>query len=125
MNGDDIPELCIKTPRTLSIFQISEGNVVLWREDNPYCTVLNNSAILYERHGAAPEHKTYIYYEMDENGNTINEISFEEYESTYIDDMYYPKKYIVNGVEVDELEYESATYKILHYGNNLINWNDF
>lgn len=125
MNGDNIPELCIKTSRTLSIFEIKDGNIVLWREDSPYCTILNNSAILYKRHGGAPEHKTYIYYETDSDGNTVYEITFTKYESTYIDGIYHPELYIINNREVDETEYINKTEAILNIRYNLINWHDF
>lgn len=125
MNGDNIPELCIKTSRTLSIFEIKDGNIVLWREDSPYCTILNNSAILYKRHGGAPEHKTYIYYETDSDGNTVYEITFEKYESTYIDGIYHPELYMINNQEVDETEYNNKTEAILNIRYNLIKWHDF
>lgn len=125
MNGDNISELCIKTPTALTIFEIQNEKLLLWREDSPYCTILNNSAILHKRHGAAPEHNTYIYYEADSEGNTIYEISFEKYESTYVDDIYYPELYIVNNQEVSETEYNNKTKAILNIQDNLINWYDF
>lgn len=155
MNGDNIPELCIKTSRTLSIFEIKNGNIVLWREDSPYCTILNNSAILFKHQIALPEDKTYIYYdssygaelsnsailserlssnrgyeayiyyETDSEGNTVYKLTFTKYESTYIDGIYHPELYIINNQEVNETEYINKTEAILNIRYNLINWHNF
>lgn len=79
MNGDDIPELYIKTVRDCTIFWIRNNEVTVWREENNYTVPLNNRALLLTRPDGAPTGTTYVYSVLGYNGDDLLRIEFSEY----------------------------------------------
>lgn len=119
MNGDSNPELIVNIRNELHIFTIVDNQIHLWREETAvYSRPLNNGAILYERHGGAPEHTNYIYYVPDFYGNTKYQISFSYWES----DGKNPEWYDINGEEVSKEAYDAVTKPILLIGDDKIEW---
>ncbi|MGN0492673.1 MAG: hypothetical protein ACI4F7_03410 [Acutalibacteraceae bacterium] len=121
MNGDERPELLIKSNSALTVFWIENNCVTLWREDTCYSKPLNNSAILSQRHGGAPEHTDYSYSVLGYKGDELYRIEFSEYAESGQNG----NKYFINGTEVSESVYDSLTAPLLNIGDNKINWISF
>ncbi len=123
MTGDGIPELCVDTVPEMYFFTIKNGELHHWyTEHNANSKLLNNGAFLMERHGAAPEHINYEYYELDANAKAQFSISFSWWEKETVDGKEYPAFYEINGQEVSKREYEEKTQKYLAVGEDKIVW---
>lgn len=121
MNGDETPELLIKSNSVLTVFWIENNRVSLWREDTCYSKPLNNSAIISVRRGGAPEHTDYSYSVLGYRGDELYRIEFSEYAESGQNDS----KYFINSTEVSESVYTSLTVPLLNIGDNNINWISF
>ena len=126
MNDDNLPEICIKKHPEMYFFTIRENKVHHWyTETKSWSKLLNNGAFLYERLGGSPTHIDYIYYELDENGGVVFEISFSWWEvSTIENEKVYPDVYYINELKVSKEEYEEKTEQYLSIGDNEIIWCD-
>lgn len=118
MNGDDIPELIIKTENALDIFWIKNDKVTLWYQGTNYAKPLNNRAILYERSGDAPQHTDYQYIVLDYNGEEMLKVSFSEYFGS--DEVYF-----INEQQVTKTVYENlCKMPVLSIADDAIEWRD-
>lgn len=125
MNKDGIPELCIDGMPEMYFLTIKNGELYHWyTEYSVYCKLLNNGAILYERHGAPPTHISYEYYELDETASVKFSITFSCWDEITIGEEVYPEFYEINGKEVSKKEYEEKTKKYLAIGTDKIVWYD-
>ena len=124
LTGDGIPELCVDAMPWMDFFTIKNGELHHWYTETIYGQLLNNGAILKERHGGAPEHINYEYYELDENASKKFSISFSWWDKTTLNGKEYPEFYEINGQEVSKKEYEEQTNKYLTIGNDKIVWYD-
>lgn len=126
MTGDGVLELCVKQFPEMYFFTIKNGEVYHWyTESKADSKLLNNGAFLYERHGAAPTHINYEYYELDENANVKFSTTFSWWDGKTIEvGKIYPDTYIINGKEVFKEEYERKTQQYLSIGNDEIFWRD-
>lgn len=120
MNGDNIPELHIRTERFYHILTLTFGEMSLWKEVSTYSKPLNNKAIFYERSDGAPVHLSYIYSIMDYFGKTLIEISFEKYAAN----GYEYDTFFFDGVEVSKEIWDSLTKPYLAVPSDLIRWFD-
>ena len=129
MNGDGIPELHLRpgVGGSYVIFTYMDGQIVLWHNGPDYESPLNNSAILYQRDGAAPTHINYYYLVLDPDGNEVSKVYFSKYhsveesgttESTNFDVFMYEDK------EVSEEEWNSLTKDYLSSASDLIIWKE-
>ncbi len=92
VNGDDMPELNIKTARELTVISFEDGELRVFKYIEPgsvwSASLLNNGAFMYfsDRFSAC----SYSYFELDESGNEINELGFywDENNGNYIPDEY-------------------------------------
>lgn len=129
MNGDGIPELHLRpiAGGSYAIFTYIDGQVVLWHDGPDYESPLNNGAILYERHGAAPTHINYYYLVLDSDGSEISKVYFSKYHSidesgsTESDDY---DVFMLEDKEVPEDEWNSLTNEYLSNSSDLIIWNE-
>ena len=120
MTGDKLPELCIDTDIEMYFFTIKDGELYHWHtETNTYSKLLNNGAFLMERHGGAPDHINYEYYELDKNAKRSFSFSFSWWDKATADGIEF---YEINGVEVSEREYNRKTKKYLKIGDDKIKW---
>ncbi len=125
MTGDGIPELCVDTVPEMYFFIIKNGELHHWyTETSIYGRLLNNGALLRERHGAAPEHINYEYYELDANAKEQFSIDFSWCDKATVYGKEYPEFYEINGQEVSKKEYEEQTKKYLTIGTDKIVWYD-
>ena len=124
MNGDDNPELLIKTPNKLDIYWIKNNKVTLWYEGTGYTKPLNNMALLSERKGGAPEHTDYIYCLLGYQGGEIFKIEFSKYSATQLNGVQYDEIYLVDNTEVTEEIYNSITQPLLSVNDNKIIWKE-
>jgi len=124
MTGDGIVELCIKRYPELFFFTVKDGYLYHWcTEGTAYTDLLRNGALFYERHGAAPTHIYYEYYELDENASVSFRITFSWWDGSTVEEgKVYPDFYEINGQEVTKEEYEEKTRKYLELGKNKITW---
>ena len=124
MTGDGVGELLIKMTYNLHIFTVKDGRVCLWHTaDAQRYTLLNNGALLYERHGTAPNHTNYEYRELDENGAVKFKIVFAWYDGTTIEPgVVHPDRYEINNQEVTKEEYETQVAPYLLIGSDQIRW---
>lgn len=122
MNGDDIPELYIKTVRDCTIFWIKNNEVTVWRDEVNYSMPLNNMAILLTRPGGAPTHTSYTYFVLGYNGDNLLRIDFEEYyEGANGEPL---QTYLYQGVVVSKDVYETLTKPLLEVGSDKIVWHE-
>ena len=124
MNGDDIPELIIKTVKGLDIFWIKNDKVTLWYQGTNYTKPLNNMALLSERKGAAPEHADYIFILLGYQGNEIFRMEFSEYSPAETYGVQYTQKYYINNTETTKEVYDVITQPLLTESDNKIVWNE-
>lgn len=129
MNGDDIPELIIKTVKGLDIFWIKNDKVTLWYQGTNYSKPLNNRAILYERSGGAPDNTIYQYIILDYTGEELLKISFSEYyggdDPSFIERFGNNELYLINEQQVSKNIYENlCKTPILSIADDAIEWQD-
>ncbi len=125
MTGDGVPELCIDKSPEMYFFTVNGNEVYHWyTETKSYSKLLNNGAFLFERHGAAPEHINYEYYELDENANIKFLVTFSWWDSNTFKGEEYSDFYEINGKEVSKAEYQEKTKKYLDIGSDKIVWYD-
>ena len=124
MTDDGVAELCVQQIPYMHFFTISKGEIRHWyTEDSMYSNLLNNGAFLFERHGAAPTHINYEYYELDKNAQEKFQIEFSWWDGKTVEEgKVYPDTYFIGEEEVSEEEYKSKTKKYLEIGNDKIVW---
>lgn len=123
MTGDGSPELCVNNIPEMYFFTVKNGELYHWyTETNGYSKLLNNGAFLMERHGAAPTHINYEYYELDKNASKKFSIAFSWWDKTTVGNEDYPEFYEINGKEVSKAEYEEKMKKYLTIGTDKIVW---
>ncbi len=125
MNGDEIPELIIKSRISLDIFWIYNNELTLWHSDVSYAKPLNNMALLYERPGGAPEHTQYMYIVLGYQGEELYKIDFAEYYNWNVDGVDYGAKYFIDNTEVTKRIYDSLSERFLNIGDDKIEWKSF
>lgn len=124
MNGDDVPELIIKTVDGLDIFWIKNDKVTLWYQGTSYTKPLNNMALLSERKGGAPEHVDYTYFILGYQGEEVFKIEFSKYSDSSLQGVQYEKKYFINNIEVNEQIYNSLTGPLLTVNDDKLTWKE-
>lgn len=126
MTGDGVPELCVRQYPQMYFFTVKNGEISHWyTEDNSYVKLLNNGDLLFERHGGAPTHINYEYYELDENANIQRKATFSWWDGGTIEiGKVYPDTYIFDDKEVTKEEYEEKTRPYLSIGCNELVWYD-
>lgn len=124
MNGDDIPELIIRTVKGLDIFWIKNDKVTLWYQGTNYTKPLNNMGLLLERKGSAPEHTDYIFILLNYQGNEIFRMEFSEYSPAETYGVQYTEKYYINNIETTKEIYDVITQPLLTESDNKIVWNE-
>lgn len=123
MTRDGVPELCINALPYMYFFTVENGQVCHWYSGYMmYYRLLNNGALLYERHDGAPAYKQYEYYEVDENGEVKLIVTFSWNEAFTIEDVVYPERYLIDGKEVSKAEYEEKVLQYLQIGEDKIVW---
>lgn len=125
MNGDDIPELIIRSRISLHIFWIYNNELALWYDTVHYCRPLNNMALLYERPGGAPTHTYYMYFVLGYHGEELYRIEFAEYYDWVFEGVDYGEKYFINDTEVTKAIYDSLSERFLHISDDKIEWKPF
>ena len=126
MTGDGVPELCVRQYPQMYFFTVNNGYISHWyTEDNSYIKLLNNGDLLFERHGGAPTHINYEYYELDENATITRKATFSWWDGATIElGKVYPDVYIFEDKEVTKEEYEEKTNSYLSIGTDKIIWYD-
>ena len=126
MTGDGILELCVRYQMEMFFFTIKNDAVHHWHtEFGGYTKLLNNGAFLYERHGGAPAHIDYKYYELDANGDVKFSVSFAWYDGNTVEaGKENSNLYLIDGNEVAQAEYEEKTKGYLAVGDDQIVWYD-
>lgn len=119
INGDDIPELCVDTVSGLYLFSVNGGRIYHWYTGSSYERLLNNGAVLLERHGGAPDHVNYEYYTWNKYGEEETVITFSWWAA---DGETTPAYYEVNGEEVSKRAYRKATTSYLKIKSDKIEW---
>lgn len=124
--NDGITELCVWQYPEQYFFQVKDGQVHHWyTETKSYSHLLNNGAFLFERHGAAPTHINYEYYELDENAQVTFSVEFSWWDGATVEQgKVYPDHYSFDGKEVTKAEYDAKTEKYLSIGKDQIVWYD-
>ena len=122
MNGDEVPELIIKTRKELSIFWLKENVLTLWHNNTSSATPLNNKAILSTRIGDAPQHIDYVYIILDYQGNEFYKIEFSEYAPYTYQNFSYPEIFLINNIEVNKDIYDSIKSNITSLSSDKISW---
>jgi len=126
MTGDGTPELCVKQYPQMYFFTVKNGEISHWyTETNSYVKLLNNGDLLFERHGAAPTHINYEYYELDKNATVTTKATFSWWDGETIEKgKVYPDTYVFDDKEVTKEEYEEKTRHYLSVGFNELVWYD-
>ena len=124
MNHDGIVEMSVVSSGVYAYFTIKNDVVTAWSEiQSIYTYPLENGNLMFERHGGAPEHINYEYYELDFDGNIIKTISFSEWHPTAEDGG--KEEYFFNDNSVTKDEYSKLTKQYLDYKKALIEWFNF
>lgn len=126
MNGDDIPELHVRSGLYYCIFTYYADNLSVWYHGRDWCWPTDNGAILYQRLGAAPTRWVYTYEVLDFWGNTALYISFEKvqfYEGNSFD-CGEEEVYFFQDVEVTKEQWDALTEPYLSVTFDNIEWLD-
>ena len=124
MNHDGVVEMCVVGSGVYAYFTIKDDVVTVWSEiQSMYTYPLENGNLMFERHGGAPDHINYEYYELDFDGNIIKTISFNEWHPTAEDGS--KEEYFFNDNSVTKDEYSKLTKQYLDYEKAPIEWFDF
>lgn len=122
MNGDDIPELHVRSGVEYHIFTYYNQELLLWHTYSSYSWPTDDHAILYTRYGGAPTHINYQYEVLDFWGNTSLLIEFAEGDIN--NDNIYDENddYYFEGVEVTKSQWDVLTAKYLSSTSGSIVW---
>lgn len=124
MNKDSIVEMSVVGSGIYAYFTIKNDIVTEWSDiQSMYTYPLENGNLMFERHGAAPDHINYEYYELDFDGNIIKTTSFNEWHPTAEDGG--KEEYFFNDKAVTKNEYSNLTKKYLDYKKANIEWFDY
>lgn len=124
MNKDGIVEMSVAGSDVYAYFTIKNDVVTAWSDiQSMYTYPLENGNLMFERHGAAPDHINYEYYELDFDGNIIKTTSFNEWHPTAEDGG--KEEYFFNDKAVTKNEYSNLTKKYLDYKKANIEWFDY
>lgn len=124
MNQDGIVEMSVVGSCVYAYFTIKNDVVTTWSEiQSIYTYPLENGNLMFERHGGAPDHINYEYYELDFDGNIIKTTSFDEWHPTAEDGG--KEEYFFNDNSVTKDEYSKLTKQYLHYKKAPIEWFNF
>lgn len=126
MTGDGIVELCIQQTPYKYFFTVKDNEIYHWHtEEGLYVNLLNNGALMYERHGGAPTHINYEYYELDQNAEVKFNVTFSCWDGQSIEEgKVYPDEYFFNEEKVTKDEYRAKTKKYLEIGSDKLVWYD-
>ena len=126
MTGDGVVELCVQQMLNLHFFTVKDEEIYLWyTEGSMYVHLLNNGALMFERHGGAPTHINYEYYELDKNAHVKFKVTFSCWDGQSIEEgKVYPDEYFFNDEKVTKEEYEAKTKKYLEIGSDKLVWYD-
>lgn len=124
MTGDGIKELCVKQYSSISFFTVKNAEIHHWYTTGSYTSLLNNGALLYERHGGAPTHINYEYYVLDKNADITFNVTFSWWDGKTVEHgKIYPDSYLFNDKEISKEKYEEKTKEYLTIGDDEIIWN--
>ncbi len=124
MNHDGIVEMSVVSSGIYAYFTIKNDVVTAWSDiQSIYTYPLENGNLMLERHGGAPEHINYEYYELDFDGNIIKTTSFDEWHPTSEDGG--KEEYFFNDKAVTKDEYSKLTKQYLDYEKASIEWFDY
>lgn len=122
VDKNGVAELCVSC-FGLYFFTVKNGEVYHWYDTSSYSRLLNNGAILYERHGAAPTHINYEYCELDENAKEKSSVDFSWWDGKSVKEgEIHPDTYFVGGKEVSKEEYDKTARRYLKIGSDEIVW---
>ena len=125
-NGDNIPELHVKSVRDycIIIFDRENDSLKVWATAYPQTELLNNGAYLYTHLGGAPSHEDYIYFTLDRQGNESMSVSFSRYDSNSDGDYDAKDLYLFEGEEVTWEMWKESTEEYLSVGSDEIDWKE-
>ena len=124
MNKDGIVEMSVVGSGVYAYFTIKNDVVTAWSDiQSMYTYPLENGNLMFERHGAAPDHINYEYYELDFDGNIIKTTSFNEWHPTAEDGG--KEEYFFNDKLVTKDEYSKLTKQYSDYKKAQIEWFDY
>lgn len=126
VTNDGVDEICVRQSYNKWFFTVKDGAIYhYYTDDMTYSQLLNNGALLYERHGGAPTHINYEYYTIDENAERKVIATFSWWDGKSVEaGKIYPDTYIFNDKEVSKEEYEAKTKEYLSVGSDKIVWYD-
>ena len=125
MTGDGVPELCINKQVEKHFFTLRDEELRHWHTATAaYTKLLNNGALLYERHGGGPEHVNYEYYELNANAQKRVSVEFSRWAAETFNGEEHPARYEFDGKEVTQSTYERKTKKYLNIGSDEVVWYD-
>lgn len=114
MNSDGITEMLVQSSGVYAYFTIKAGKAAAWGEiQSIYTYPLKNGNLMLERHGGAPEHINYEYYELDFDGNAVKTTSFSEWHPSAEEGG--KAEYFFNDKAVAEDEYLRLAKQYLAY----------
>jgi len=121
MNHDGIVEMSVVGNGVYAYFTIKDNVVTAWSKiQSIYTYPLENGNLMFERHGGAPDHTNYEYYELNFDGNIIKTTSFNEWHPTAEDGG--KEEYFFNDNSVTKDEYSKLTKQYLDYEKAPIEW---
>ena len=132
-NGDSVPELCINNELYVTTFWVSDGILMLWREENYYSKILSNGNCLETHYGGAPNHIDYSYITYSYTGDVVCSYTVSVLIKNDIDvleNIYTQDVYIHNGsaqtshsnIEIKKEHFDSFLESIENIGEANIAW---
>lgn len=119
-NGDNIPDLHVKSARYYYIFSYLEDELVIFKDMSSYryCYPLKNGGFIRHVYGGAPEADYYCYFVFDNEGNLIEEISFSKYDSNENHIYDENDEYVFLDEKVTKEEWERLTEEYIYMDEN-------
>ncbi|MDR2132438.1 MAG: hypothetical protein LBP30_03725 [Clostridiales Family XIII bacterium] len=118
VNGDELPELHLRTPVAHMVLSHSDNKLSLWYEGSSYDRLMDNGAILYHKSDVAPAREIYVYREFGKYGELLPEIYFEKLDGD--DDGNYDT-YKHGDEIITEKEWEERT-ALRFWGSDAVMW---
>ena len=122
MNGDDIPELHVRSGQCGAVFSYYENGLKLWAMYPPYGQITNRKAIMAVRSSGAPPHITYRYQIFDFFGKVLLDTYFEIYDANNVHIYDENDLYLFENVEVSKEDWSALTEKYLADLSDMIEW---
>jgi hypothetical protein len=129
MNGEDIPELHVRSGLYYCIFTYDNDDLSVWYHGRDWSWPTNDRAILHTRLGGGPPRWDYQYEVLDYWGNVTMSIEFVKADWN-MDGVYDENdEYLVEGVKVTMGQWDALTEEYLSATSDSIEWfeltNDF